>query len=97
MESPLMESAFTRARRSHPATWPERTTTSFAGRDPRTLPSTEHRATRHADLVRIAVNAIVAVAGTRLAWKSTRTIRRAAVGAAVIGVALALGTRRARD
>jgi len=51
-------------------------------------------ATRNADLVRIAMNAIVAVSWTRLAWKSTRTIRRAAVGAVVIGVALALGTRR---
>ena len=54
-------------------------------------------ATRNADLVRIAMNAIVAVSWTRLAWKSTRTIRRAAFGAVVIGVALALGTRRARD
>ena len=39
----------------------------------RTLRS-EHRATRKADLVRIAMNAIVAVGWTRLAWKSTRTL-----------------------
>jgi len=64
---------------------------------PRTLPSAEHTATRHADLVRVAMNAMVAVTWTRLAWRSTRTLRRAAVGAVVIGVALALGSRRSRD
>ena len=64
---------------------------------PRTLPSGEHAPTRHVDLVRVAVNAMVAVSWTRLAWRSTRTLRRVAVGAVVIGVALALGSRRARD
>jgi hypothetical protein len=39
----------------------------------------------------------VATSWMRLAWKSTRILRRAAAGAVVIGVALALGTRRARD
>ena len=95
IESVLMESAATRAQGSHPATRPERTTTSPVAL--RTLPSTEHTSTRQADLVRIAVNAIVAVGWMRLAWKSTRLFRRAAVGAVVIGAALALGARRARD
>ena len=61
------------------------------------LPSMEQTAPRHEDLVRLAVNAIAAVSWTRLAWKSTRTLRRAAVGAVVIGVALALSTRRSHD
>ena len=90
-----LESPFTRAPGPQLATRPERITTSPDA--PRTLPSKEHAATPHADLARIAMNAIVAVSWTRLAWKSTRTVRRAAVGAVVIGVALALGMRRARD
>jgi len=94
IESPL-ESPFTGAPGRQLATRPEPTTTSLAA--PRALPTAERPATRHRALVRVAVNAIVAVSWTRLAWKSTRTIRRAAVGAVVIGVALALGARRARD
>ena len=95
IESLLLESASTQAQGSHPATRPERTTTSPVAL--RTLPSTEHTETRQAELVRIAVNTIIAVGWTRLAWKSTRTLRRAAVGAVVVGVALVLGARRARD
>jgi membrane protein len=63
---------------------------------PRTLPLAEHAPTHHADLVRVAVNAMVAVSWTRLAWRSTRTLRRVAIGAVVIGAALALGARRTR-
>ena len=95
IESVLMESASTRARGSHPATRPERTTTLPVAL--RTLRSTEHRATRQTDLVRIAVNTIIAVGWMRLAWRSTRLFRRVASGAVVIGAALALATRRARD
>ena len=95
IESRPMESASTRAQGSHPATRPERTTTSPVAL--RTLPSTEHRATRQADLARIAVNTLIAVGWMRLAWRSTRLFRRAAVGAVVIGAALALDIRRARD
>jgi membrane protein len=95
IESTLMESPPTRASGSHPTIQPERTTTPLAA--PRALPSAEQTAPRHADLVRAAVNAIVTVGWMRLAWKSTRTLRRAAVGAVVIGVALVLGARRARD
>jgi len=95
IESVLMESAATRTQGSHPATRPERTTTSPVAL--RTFRSTEHRATRQAELVRIAVNTIIAVGWMRLAWRSTRLFRRAAVGAVVIGTALALDTRRTRD
>jgi virulence factor BrkB len=95
IESRPMESASTRARGSHPATQPERTATSPVAL--RTLRSTEHRAPRQADLVRIAVNTLIAVGWMRLAWRSTGLFRRAAVGAVVIGTALALDTRRAGD
>ena len=95
IESRLTESASTRARGSHLTTRPERTITSPVAL--RTSRSTERRATRKADLVRIAVNTLIAVGWMRLAWRSTRLFRRAAIGAVVIGAALALDTGRARD